>query len=237
MSDRTQRTITCLVFALLVGVLGAGTGCMSASAQPAEQLDEVEGHQTVVVVHGMGRTGLSMYWMASDLEERGYEVVNWSYSSYCCSVAELGAQLADDLEALEGPRPDRLHFVGHSLGGIIIRWMLTHRPPPEDGRVVMLATPNQGSAMADQWADWGGWLLEPLDELTSHETSTVQNLDPIEDRDVATIAGDDDSKVSPAEARMAGEADHAVVPSEHTFIMNREDVQQLVATFLQNGRF
>jgi pimeloyl-ACP methyl ester carboxylesterase len=233
----TPRTFICLIFAFSTGLLFAGGGCMSASAEPTEKLDRVEHRETVVLLHGMGRTGFSMSSMATALEERGYNVINWSYSSLCCSIAELGEQLADDLDALDGPRPERLHFVGHSLGGIIIRWLLHNRPPPEQGRVVMLASPNQGSQLADQYVDWAGWLLEPIDELTTDDASTARNLAPIQGRQVGTIAGELDGKVTPTEARMATETDHAVVPAYHSFIMNRSDVQHMVGTFLQDGRF
>jgi triacylglycerol lipase len=233
MSYLTHSALSCFVLAL---ALCAATACNTASPEPVDTLGQAQGHQTVVVVHGMGRTGLSMYLMSSALEERGYEVVNWGYSSTCCSIAELGQQLADELDELE-PRPERLHFVGHSLGGIIIRWVLHHRPPAEDGRAVMLASPNQGSATADTYVEWGSWLLEPLDELTTDETSTVRQLANPQGHEIGTIAGAHDGKVSPEEARLPNEADHAVVPAEHTFIMNRSDVHYLVATFLETGHF
>lgn len=221
----------------MLGVVCALTACNDASPEPIEALGQIKGNQTVVVVHGMGRSGLSMYLMASTLQERGYRVINWGYSSTCCTIAELGEQLADDLAALEGPRPDQLHFVGHSLGGIIIRWMLHHRPPGVNGRVVMLASPNQGSRAADEYLDIGGWLLEPLDELTTDDKSTVRQLAIPKGREIGTIAGAYDGKVSPAESRLSTEADHVVVPAEHTFIMNRSDVQYLVVTFLKTGHF
>ena len=55
--------------------------------------------------------------------------------------------------------------------------------------------------------------------------------------EVGVIAGEHDGKVSVAESHLPGERDHAVVPSAHTFIMVREDVQRLVATFLEDGTF
>lgn len=219
-------------------VLACGGGCLFVSPDlDDEEFEEVDRDETVVLVHGMGRSNLSMMSLADTLEEQGYEVINWSYSSTCCDIDELGAGLADDLDKLDEPRPDRIHFVGHSLGGIIIRWMLHHRPPPEDGRVVTLATPHRGARIADRYAGIGNWLYEPLDELTTEDDSTARSLPPVEDRQVGTVAGEDDGKVAPQEARMEGETDHVVVPATHSFLMERADVQEYVVRFLQEGRF
>ncbi|MFW5968253.1 MAG: esterase/lipase family protein [Persicimonas sp.] len=221
-----------------LAILVAGGACLFFSPDiDDEGFEEVERTEAVVLVHGMGRTELSMVSMKRTLEEQGYRVINWGYSSYCCSVDEIGQRLADDLDDLEEPRPDRLHFVGHSLGGIIIRWLLHHDPPPEKGRVVTLATPHRGAEVADRYVDYGEWLYDPLDDLTTDEESTARSLPPIEDRQVGTIAGEYDGKVAPEEARVPRETDHAEVPAHHSFLMGRADVQELVVRFLQNGRF
>lgn len=221
-----------------LAILIAGGACLFFSPDlDEEDFEEVERTETVVLVHGMGRTGLSMVSLARTLEDQGYKVINWGYSSYCCSIDELGERLADDLDGLEEPRPDRIHFVGHSLGGIIIRWVLHHDPPPAKGRVVTLATPHRGAEVADRYVAYGEWLFDPLDELTTDEESTARSLPPIEDRQVGTIAGEHDGKVAPEEARVAQETDHAEVPAHHSFLMERADVQELIVRFLQNGHF
>ena len=64
----------------------------------------------------------------------------------CCTVAEIGQQLADDLAERDGEF-DRVHFVGHSLGTVIIRWVLAQNSNEERvGRVVMLAPPIEETA-------------------------------------------------------------------------------------------
>ena len=91
--------------------------------------------------------------MGRSLERQGYRVVNWGYSSYTDSVPALGEALARDVERDLGGAP-RVHFVGHSLGNVIVRWMLANDAPGRVGRVVMLAPPNQGSAAADRWSPY-----------------------------------------------------------------------------------
>ena len=195
------------------------------------------GSEMVVLIHGLGRTQFSMLALQWSLEHKGYEVLNWGYSSTCCSVDELGAELAEELRQLSEPRPSQIHFVGHSLGNIIARWVLSNDAPEEAGRVVMLAPPNQGSATADRYAEWFGWLLDPLDDLVTDADSTVRDLSDLEDREVGVIAGKYDGKVSVEEAELDSHDSPQVVTAAHTFIMNRPDVHSKILTFLEHGEF
>lgn len=220
---------------LVVGLLSVG--CASPNPEPeVESVSENGERELVVLVHGLGRTELSMLPFSWALKRNGYEVLNWGYSSTCCSIAEIGEELGADLEALD-PRPDKIHFVGHSMGNIVVRWMLNHDPPAEKGRVVMLAPPNKGAEVADKYVDLMGWLLEPLEDLTTDENSTARSLPPIEEREVGVIAGKYDGKVSIDEAHHEGEEDFKVVGAAHTFIMNRPDVHRFTVDFLQDGYF
>src|SRR4051812_50211249 len=85
--------------------------------------------ELVVLAHGMARTPASMWWLARTLRADGYRVLNWGYSSYTRAVPELGTRLARDAAAALGAAP-RVHFVGHSLGTVLIRWVLANEPPP-----------------------------------------------------------------------------------------------------------
>ena len=204
---------------------------VEAEAPPAKE------RELVVLVHGMGRTPLSMLLLARTLEREGYQVMNWGYSSYSHPVPELGRRLGAAVAARPGPAPARVHFVGHSLGNVIVRWVLANGPPANAGRVVMLAPPNRGSRTADRYARWLGWLLRPLPELRTGSTGIVRTLLLPPGAEVGVIAGRYDGKVSVAETHLAGETGHRVVPSAHTFIMNRRDVRRLVVRFLENGDF
>lgn len=193
--------------------------------------------ELVVLLHGMGRTAFSMAPMKTALEAAGYDVLNLGYSSYCCGIAELGENLTKEIAAARGDHR-RVHFVGHSLGGIIARWMLSQPAAPEGaGRLVMLAPPNQGSQSADFYAPVAGWLLEPMAELRTDSTSTVRRLPPVMGVEVGVIAAREDGKVRLAETHVAGERAHVVVEGHHTFIMRRDDVHRLTIEFLRDGRF
>lgn len=219
-----------LLSALLASVLHAQANRAGAN--------ERAGRELVVLVHGLGRTPMSMLPMRWALERVGYDVVNWGYSSTTVPVPELGASLADRVaREIELRRPVKVHFVTHSLGGIITRWMLANRPPDVPGRVVMLAPPNQGAAVADRLSPYLGWLLRPLPELRTDSTGIARSLALPAGREVGVVAAAGDGKVRVAETRLEGQTAHVVVPGAHTFIMMDREVQRLTLAFLRTGRF
>jgi pimeloyl-ACP methyl ester carboxylesterase len=231
----------------MVGVLmalAAGAAGVSAGQEvprppdvPPEARDARPQRELVVLVHGLGRTPASMSLMERSLRQEGFLVLNWGYSSTCCTLAELGTRLGDALREPDGSPPDRIHFVGHSLGNLVIRWMLAHRPPPVAlGRMVMLAPPNRGSSAADRYAPYLGKLLKPLPELRTDDEATARSLPPLQ-METAVIAGRFDGKVSVEETRIEGLAGHVVLPAAHTFLMNRADTRRLTVGFLREGRF
>jgi len=197
---------------------------------------DADTRELVFTLHGLARTRLSMAWLARSLEREGYRVVNWGYRSSTATVAEFGRALADEVARQAGEAP-RIHFVGHSLGNIVVRWMLAHAPPPRPGRVVMLAPPNQGSRAADRYARWLGRLLRPLPELRTAADSTARTLPRSAGTEIGIIAGRFDAKVSVAESHLAEATASLVVPAAHTFVMNRRDVRGLVLRFLRTGSF
>lgn len=208
------------------------TGVLRTGGQPVPG----DRRELVLLVHGMGRTPISMYLLGRRLERAGYRVASFGYLSTSGTVADLGAALSRRVSALAAEAPC-VHFVGHSLGNIIVRWMLAHARPACAGRVVMLAPPNQGAAVADRWARWVGWAMPVIHELRPDPTTPPRTLALPGDVDVGIIAGLRDAKVRVHETHLDGARDHAVVPGYHTFIMNRADVHRLVCGFLREGRF
>jgi pimeloyl-ACP methyl ester carboxylesterase len=221
-----------LMLALLSIIVSAAAADMSGRTSPAAD----DARELVVLVHGMGRTPVSMYLLERRLTAEGFRVVNWGYSSTSDSIAELSQDLAGTVAELAGAAP-RIHFVGHSLGNILVRWMLANEPPPVSGRVVMLAPPNQGAAAADRYGRWVGWLLHPVRELGTGAESVPRRLQTPEGVEIGIIAGERDETVQLAETRLGGARAFVTVPSDHTFIMNRGDVHRLVLRFLREGSF
>ena len=211
---------------LLIAVV-ALSAC--GTTRPAEDSREL-----VVLVHGMGRTPLSMVPMDIGLRRAGYRVLNVGYDSGASGVAEIAEGIGAEVEAaLEDQPAPRVHFVGHSLGTVVIRWLLVHDPPEAAGRAVLLAPPNQGSHEADRWAGLVRWTFPPITELRT-TGGTAVDLGAPRGVEVAVIAASRDGKVAVAETCLKGAA-HAVVPSAHTFVMMRPRVIGMVRTFLAGG--
>lgn len=237
---RRARPVLLLAAALLLSPVHDGVlpsqAVRTAGAPVAG--DGAARHELVVLVHGMGRSSFSMRPLAKALEDDGYDVLSFGYSSYCCGIPELGSRLRAAVDARMTGDISAVHFVAHSLGGILVRWLLTRDTlPPHVGRVVMLAPPNQGAASADRYAGVAGWLLRPIDGLRTDSSSTVRQLPPVRGVEIGVIAARDDRTVRVMETHLDEESAHIMVGGGHTFIMRRPDVIERTREFLRSGTF
>ncbi|NNF97561.1 MAG: alpha/beta fold hydrolase, partial [Halobacteria archaeon] len=106
--------------------------------------------ETVILLHGMGRSRLSMALLAFGIRRRGFRTVNIDYPSTRKSIETLSEEyLAPAITACKEQGAAKIHIVPHSLGGIIARQYLQDHSLPEGSRIVMLSPPNKGSEVTD----------------------------------------------------------------------------------------
>ncbi len=211
--------------------------------------------ECVVLLHGLARTATSMNKMQKALAADGYETANISYPSRHHDIAALAplAVEAGLLRCREFDDVDTIHFVTHSLGGILLRAYLEDNDIDELARVVMLGPPNQGSGAVGALGGLPGfdWLNGPAGrELGKDENSVPLQLGPVT-FELGVIAGNrsidpitsavldnpDDGRVSVEDTKVEGMNDFIIVTHSHAFMMRMKKVIQLTKTFLKTGCF
>ncbi len=202
----------------------------------------------VLLVHGLGRARSSWGPMEDRLEADGYEVARITYPSTRRALEDHAAQLAGILDRAEGVA--EVSFVTHSLGGLVVRALLARegdawRERIALGRVVMLAPPSQGSAVADSMKDFlpFEWLAGPVGQELALRDGSLVPPPPCAFAIVAggkgddkgwnpLLEGDDDGVVTVEETRLEGAAEFHVVKRMHTWLMRAPEVVEVVSEFL-----
>ena len=212
-------------------------------------------NECVILLHGLARTNRSMLKIEKALKTAGYDVFNCSYPSRKKAIELLSeTSIETAIQHCRGNfQPQRIHFVTHSMGGILIRFYLAQHDIDNLGRVVMLAPPNAGSELVDRLSRYQLFTLinGPAGKQLGTDASSLPNsLGPV-DYEVGIIAGnksinllsfglipgENDGRVSTQNARLEGMTDFIVLPYTHTFMMNRPKVIEQTLHFLQRGRF
>lgn len=227
----------------------------SVNSYASETNEEPENiNECVVLLHGLARTNNSMNLMADALADDGYSVVNIGYPSRKQPIEALApSHIPVALNECRMLGSQRIHFVTHSMGGILVRYYLSKQRFEELGRVVMLSPPNQGSEVVDKLADMPGFELfngPAGQQLGTGDGSVPNSLGPV-DYPVGVITGnksinlflsllipgDDDGKVSIERAKVEGMLDFLVVPHTHPMIMRSKNVIAQTKYFIKSGEF
>ncbi len=208
----------------------------------------------VVLLHGLGRTSHSLKKMENCLKNTGYDVLNIDYPSRTYNIQTLTEKfIKTAIKSHCKDKTKKIHFVTHSMGGIIVRYYLQTCQTENIGRMVMLSPPNHGSEVADflRRSSIVRMMMGPSFEQLGTDISGFVNTlaEPRGETGViagrcslnwinsAIIPGEDDGKVSVERSKLKNMKDFLVVNRTHPFIMRADEVIQAVICFLETGKF
>jgi len=209
---------------------------------------------TILFIHGLGRTRRAMWPLALRARAKGYRVGTWGYASRAASIEVHANALKEKLVyECEKNREGQIHIVTHSLGGRVVRNLFERHAAdqfPSLGRVVMIAPPHAGSEVIDYGIAYG--LFRMVFGPVVHELGTTAAYPKLPDGapDVGVIAGTrsqwslsllftrvNDGKVAVESAKIIGMRDFVAVPFTHTGILWKKQVADLVLSFIEQGTF
>lgn len=252
-----KRVFSCLHvalagYSLLYSALSSA-GFGDAVTAPGRSFDK--NIECVILLHGLARSSGSMEKIQINLEKEGFLVANVNYPSTKHPIEKLAKMaVSDGLKSCNNYRSDKIHFVTHSLGGILVRQFMAEKSKVHNiHRVVMLGPPNQGSEVVDHLKDIPifNWVNGPTGkQLGTEKTDTPKSLGPVM-FELGVIAGThtvnlilstylpkpNDGKVSVEATKVAGMKDFIALPTTHTFMMRNRAVIHQTLFFLKNGVF
>lgn len=232
----------------LVGLIGLLPFILAAEKLPTHEPKQ----ETVVLLHGLVRSDKAMNKMAKELRFEGYHVINHNYPSTSATIEVLTKEVFKTLKP-QIVDAETLHFVTHSMGGILLRQHLEDHKLPNLGRVVMLAPPSRGSEVTDKLGKLK--TFQRINGPAGNQLGTGTNSHPLRlkapDFELGIIAGDrsinpilsmlipgpDDGKVALARVKPAAYTDYIQLHVTHPCMVWNKEVINQTKQFLEQGFF
>lgn len=248
-----QRFIKFVLLISLLPILFLGCAQQPKVTLDIKQTLAFNNKESVILLHGLWRDSTAMEPMKDFLSRYGYNVTNISYPSNKHNIETLVADYLGPVvsRVLEQNPNANIHFVTHSMGGILVRHYLKQNTLSNLGKVVMLSPPNQGTELSNIATDMSlEWHGPAGKQLTSDKGSWVNQLGPV-NFELGIIAGnhstnwltswvidgENDGVVSVQNTKVAGMSDFIIVPEKHFRIRKFPIALQQTVYFLQNGVF
>lgn len=212
-----------------------------------------ESRDMVALIHGIAESKLVFAPFMMYLRKNGFDVLNIDYPWQETTIDRLTAEIHRSLSKGNAFAAPKLHFVTHSMGGLILRSWLTRHRPENLGRTVMLAPPHRGSEFADMLSDH--WLYKAFYGPAGQELTTAARSawgDHPVDFELGVIAGDNavvkainnavmggpnDGVVSVESTKIDGMKDHIVMDTVHVAIVADPRVWKQATRFIREGAF
>jgi len=178
-------------------------------------------------------------------------VNNIGYSSINETPEEILLDVSEQIDSSLPENDQAVHFVGHSLGGLMIRAYLEDTKVKNLGRVVLIGTPNKGTTLIDSYQDtWWMQMAGPtaLSLSTNEESFPNSIADPYYpvgiiagisegNNNEDTLPGKDDGLVPLESTKINGMTDMIIVESSHWMLRYDHDVASQTVEFLRYARF
>ncbi|MCK4956270.1 MAG: alpha/beta hydrolase [Candidatus Cloacimonetes bacterium] len=207
--------------------------------------------ECVILLHGLGDVKLSMNKLEYNLRKAGYSTKNVGYDSNDKKIELISEEdLASVIKQCKYYK--KIHFVTHSMGGLIVRYYLQNNKLPNGSRLVMLSPPNKGSGIADYFENSKIYELfyGKVGKELQTDSQLIHTLSKI-DYEVGIIAGnkstnpffssilqgEDDGRVAVENMKLDEMIDFIIIPTTHLLIKYNNDVAKQTILFLKNGKF
>jgi pimeloyl-ACP methyl ester carboxylesterase len=205
----------------------------------------------VILLHGLGRSDKSVSELRRHFEQAGYLTIAMNYPSLRASLEQNGDYLHQVMDSLEGV--DKIHLIGFSLGGIVIRQCLSEYDAPKLGRVVFIGSPHLGAELATRFKDW--WAFKAITGPSGQALATapygiapklpapkvefgiIAGCRGLDEGYNPLIPGDDDGLVGLQNTRLPGASDFMTVYTVHTLLLHTPAVFDAAQRFLEEGKF
>lgn len=209
--------------------------------------------ETVVLLHGIARTERSMNHIENALKKANYQVFNIGYPSTELTIENCARFVENRLKEQNLNQFEKVHFVTHSMGGLVTLYLLKENKLPNLGYVVMLGPPNQGSEYADfleqnllyrkVFGPAGQQLTttyvqsNPIVQRVDYHVGVIAGTAWIDPISVAVMPKPHDGKVSVVSTHILGESDHIAMDTTHLSMIFDKAVINQILYFLEHGYF
>jgi pimeloyl-ACP methyl ester carboxylesterase len=207
----------------------------------------------VVLLHGIFHSPYGMRGLATFLKNSGFEVLNLGYPSTQYTIQQLADIIHEKIAPFVASISGKIHFVGYSMGGLVIRAYMKKYKPSNLGRVVMIGTPNKGSEVADFLRNFKIYqkLYGPAGQQLITDQEKFKHIFAETDFEIGSIAGNkdyyfisdrligkpNDGQVSIESTQLDNLKDHIVLPCNHFFFPFDKTMWNQVVHFLEFGQF
>jgi len=207
----------------------------------------------VILLHGIFKNKNCMKRLSNLFKEKNYQILNLDYPSTKHTIQDIADLLHPAILSFSKVNLNRIHFIGYSMGGLVIRAYLNKYSLANLGRIVMLGTPNKGSEIADflsnnllykfLYGPAGAQLVTNQSHLkeifgsVNYELGVIAGINNFSFLSNKIIGSISDGRVSVENTKIEGMKDHITVNSSHLFLPINSQVMELALNFILHGNF